>query len=216
MPAPKLKDAFSLFWTACRIWWADWSNLVLICLLGVLMSLTVILAPIAYFGILQVVTDLSHSLRTGLGGFFQALRSHWKAALGWGFVSLAALGPLAYSFVYFSTHPNSSSLSMLLLTGFFFWIFFTLSSLSASCYFLQEPQNLSLAIKNAWALIRLHPAFILTGSLISLVITLLSVRYYLPILLGVQALLALFSIISVQRTLGKTPEVPSNVNIYMR
>jgi len=78
--------------------------------------------------------------------------------------------------------------------------------LTAACFFLQEPQTLSLALKNAWASLLLHPAYLVACGLIAFTLSLVSVRYYLPLFLGVEALLALFSILQIQRTLGMEPD----------
>ena len=206
MPSPKLKDAFRSFWKACQLWWQDWSNLVTVALLSILLTLTVFLAPIAYFGLLQVTTDLSHGFRTGLAGFWVAFKKQWKQALVWGLVSLGIVGPLGFGFWYFAINPASFSLVGLLLCAIGILMAFTLSQLTAACFFLQEPQTLNLALKNAWVLTLLYPVYLFSCGLIALALCLVSVRYYLPIFLGVEALIALFSVLQVQRTLGKEPE----------
>jgi hypothetical protein len=206
MPSPKLKHSICSFWKACQLWWQDWSNMVTVSLLAILLTMTVVLAPIAYFGLLQVTTDLSHGLRTGLAGFWAAFKQHWKPALVWGLGSLGLLGPLGLGFWYFAINPATFSLAGLILCGLGFLVFFTLSQLTAACFFLQEPQTLSLALKNAWASLLLHPGYLFGCGLLAFVLTLVSLRFYLPIFLGVEALLALFSILQIQRTLGKEPE----------
>jgi hypothetical protein len=205
MPAPKFRDAFHSFWKTCQLWWQDWSNQVTVALLSILLTLTIVLAPIAYFGLLQVATDLSHGLHTGMAGFWAAVKKHWKQALPWGLASLGSIGPLGFGFWYFAINPATFSLFGLILCAFGILVLYTLSQLSAACYFLQEPQTLSLAVRNAWALLLLHPAFLLASAVLSLGLSLISVRFYLPLFLGVEALLALFSILQVQRTLGKEP-----------
>jgi hypothetical protein len=210
MPSLKLKHSILSFWKACQLWWQDWSNMVTVSLLAILLTLTVVLAPIAYFGLLQVTTDLSHGLRTGLAGFWAAFKQHWQQALMWGLVSLGVLGPLGFGFWYFTLNPATFSLAGLILCALGILVSYTLSQLTAACFFLQEPQTLSLALKNAWASLLLQPAYLFGCGLIALTLTLVSVRYYLPIFLGVEALLALFSILQIQRTVGKEPDSLSN------
>ena len=205
MPAPKFRDAFHSFWKTCQLWWQDWSNQVTVALLSILLTLTIVLAPIAYFGLLQVATDLSHGLRTGMAGFWAAVKKHWKQALLWGLATVGSIGPLGFGFWYFAINPATFSLFGLILCAFGILVLYALSQLSAACYFLQEPQTLSLAVRNAWALLLLHPAFLLASAVLSLGLSLISVRFYLPLFLGVEAFLALFSILQVQRTLGKEP-----------
>ena len=180
--------------------------MVTVALLSILLTLTVFLAPIAYFGLLQLTADLSHGFRTGIAGFWGAFKKHWRQALVWGLVSLGIIGLLSFGFWYFASKPATFSLVGLLLCGLGIFFSFTLSQLTAACYFLQEPQTLRLALKNAWALLLLHPSYVLASGVIALTIFLVSIRYYLPIFLGVEALLALFSIMQVQRTLGKEPD----------
>lgn len=207
MPSPEFKHSIQTFWKACQLWWQDWSNMVTVSLLAILLSLTVLLAPIAYFGLLQVSTDLSHGFRTGIMGFWAAFKQHWKAALVWGLVSLGLLGPLGFGFWYFAIKPATYSLVGLLLCGSGFFLVFLLSQLTAACYLLQEPQTLNLALKNAWASLLLHPGYLFGCGLLAFTLTLISVRFYLPFFLGVEALLALFSILQIQRTLGKEAEL---------
>ncbi len=178
-------------------------------LLSILLTLTVLLAPIAYFGLLQMTTDLSHGFRTGIAGFWAAFRQYWRQALVWGLANLGIIGLLSIGFWYFAINQATFSLVGLVLCGLGILICFTLSQLTAACFFLQEPQTLGLALKNAWALLLLYPAYLLGSGVIALALSLVSVRYYLPIFLGVEALLALFSILQVQRTLGKEPELIS-------
>lgn len=180
--------------------------MVVCSLLAILASLSVFLAPVAYFGLLQTASDLSHGQRSGLGGFWGAFKAHWAKALIWGLASLGVIGPLGAAFWISATKPSPFGLAGLVLSAFGVWLAFTLSQLSAACFFLQEPQELSLSLKNAWVLLRLHPDFFLGCGLINLLLTLLSLRFYLPIFLGVEAFSALFSILQVQRTLGKEPE----------
>ncbi|HSN95505.1 MAG TPA: hypothetical protein VLR89_10660 [Anaerolineaceae bacterium] len=206
MPSPKVKHSIQTLWKACQLWWQDWSNLETVSLLAVLLSLTVFLAPIAYFGLLQVTTDLSHGQRSGLAGFWTAFKQHWNPALVWGLVSLGLLGPLGLGFWYFAINPATFSLAGLILCGAGILIIFTISQLTAACFFLQEPQTLSLALKNAWASLLLHPGYLIGCGLIAFVLSLLSVRYYLPLFVGIESLLALFSILQIQRTLGKEPD----------
>lgn len=205
MPSPKFKDVFISFVTTCQLWWQDWSNLVTVSLLAILLSLTILLAPVAYFGVLQTCADLAHGTRTGIAGFWSAFKRHWKNAVLWGLICLGSLGPLAIGFWQLAVRQSEFSLAGLLLCGALMITVFPLHHLAAACYFLQEPQTLQLAYKNALALLLLHPGYLFSGSLLSLLLTLLSLRYYLPVFLGVEALLALFSIILVQRTLGKVP-----------
>ena len=121
MPLPKLKHSIQTFWKACQLWWQDWSNMVTLSLLVILLTLTVMLAPIAYFGLLQVTTDLSHGLRTGLAGFWAAFKQYWKPALVWGLLSLGLLGPLGFGFWYFAIKPASLPVPVAIsaiMTGF--------------------------------------------------------------------------------------------------
>jgi hypothetical protein len=86
------KTAFPVIWDSIKIWWKDWANQVLVALSAVLLSLTVVLYPLALFGVYEQALDLSHGIRTGILGFWKGFTTYWRVSLPWGLLNLLVIG----------------------------------------------------------------------------------------------------------------------------
>jgi hypothetical protein len=196
-----LRDGFTTIGDAIRLWWADWSNQLVVSLAAILLSLTVVLYPVALFGVYFQAVDLTHDLRTGLGGFWSGFKRYWKPALQWGIVN--TLGVAVFSFsLWFYGNSNFFLAPVFVWASFLalaFWL--TWQLLSVACFFLQEPQTLRLAWKNGLALLLSHPIYLLPISIFMLALTFISLRYFIPLVAGSEALLALLSLRSIQNTI---------------
>ncbi len=84
-------QAFDVIVDALKLWWQDWVNQVVVSLAAILLSLTIVLAPAAQFGIYKECKDLTHKTRTGLIGFWQGFKSYFRQNLTWGLVNLVVL-----------------------------------------------------------------------------------------------------------------------------
>jgi hypothetical protein len=74
------RNSWDVFVKALTLWWGDWANQVLVSLSAVLLSLTVVLAVPAYVGVLEQARDLTHGVRTGIGGMWLGFRRSCGAA----------------------------------------------------------------------------------------------------------------------------------------
>lgn len=205
MKSLSIRDAIKPIGDAVRLWWADWANQLLVSLAALLLSLTVVLYPAALFGIYHQAVDLTHDLRTGLAGFWAGFRKHFKTSLLWGLINTFGLSIFGFS-VWFYANSRFVSAALLMwfcLIALVLWL--TWQFLSLSCFFLQEPQTLCLAWKNGFALMLTQPGFLLPIVIFMLVLTFLSVRYFIPLVAGSEALLCILGLRAVQTTI-KPPE----------
>ena len=196
-----LRDGVITIGDSIKLWWYDWSNQLVVSLAAILLSLTVVLYPVALFGVYYQALDLTHDLRTGLGGFWSGFKKFLKPALLWGVVNtfgvaLFSLSLWFYANSSFFTAPIFVWSSFLALSFWLSWQF-----LSVACFFLQEPQTLRLAWKNGLALLLSHPLYLLPISVFMLALTFVSLRYFIPLVVGGEALLALVSLMAVQKTI---------------
>lgn len=196
-----LHDGIKTIGDTIKLWWADWSNQLVVSLAAILLSLTVVLYPVALFGIYYQALDLTHDQRTGLGGFWIGFKKYLKPALLWGLVNTLGVAVFSFSFWFYanSRFIAAPMLVLVSLLAMAFWL--TWQFLSVACFFLQEPQTLRLAWKNGLALLLSHLLYLLPISIFILVLTFVSLRYFIPLIAGSEALLALLSLRAVQTTI---------------
>lgn len=203
-----LRDGMTTIWDAIKLWWADWSNQLVVSLAAILLSLTVVLYPVALFGVYYQAVDLTHDLRTGLDGFWSGIKKYWKPALLWGIVNTIGAAVFGFS-LWFYTNSRFAFAPMLVLVSLLalaFWL--TWQLISAACFFLQEPQTLRLAWKNGLALLLSHPLYLVPISIFMLALIFMSLRYFIPLIAGGEALLAILCLRAVQKSIQ--PDVPAN------
>ena len=213
--------AFRLIANACKLWWQDWANQVLVSLLALLLSLTIVLAPASLMGIFQEMQDLSNGIRTGLIGFWQGFKRHFWRSLSFGLVNLLVLVVLAVNIWFYANIEAvwSPLLVVLLILLAFFW--FMLQFFALGYLFEQDERSLRLAWHNSFLTILAAPFFTIVLSGFALIITVLSLGLILPLIIGTLPLVALLSLMGVRNRLetykirqpsfeGQNPEHNSN------
>jgi len=197
----RVKNAFPIILDAIKLWWRDWANQVLVALVAVLLSLTIVLYPMALFGVYEQAFDLSHGIRTGILGFWKGFKSYWRKSLPWGLLNLLVIGILGFN-VWFYRNINSmvGLVLMVLMSGLMlFWLMWQFYTVS--CFFLQEDKTLKIAWKNGLAVILLQPGYALVIAIVMLILVGLSVTTFIPLFLGSIPLIALLSLRAVQATI---------------
>ena len=194
-------QAFDVITDALKLWWKDWGNQIVVSLIAILASLTVILAPAALFGIFHECKDLTHNTRTGLLGFWEGFKAHFRQNLTWGVVNLLVWIVLATNtwFYYKSQFSFAPILTFLMIGLGAFWIIW--QSFTLACFYLQEEKTLKLAWKNGLAIMLAQPGYALIIGLTMLAILVLSFSVFIPLFLGSLPLLALLAFRAVQATL---------------
>jgi uncharacterized membrane protein YesL len=195
------KTAFPVIWDSIKIWWKDWANQVLVALSAVLLSLTVVLYPLALFGVYEQALDLSHGIRTGILGFWKGFRSYWRVSLPWGLLNLLVIGFLGFNTWFYLNvdHPIALVLMALMLGLASFWLIWQFYTVS--CFFLQEEKELKPAWKNGLAIILLQPGYAIVIALVMLILVGLSLTTFIPFFLGSVPLIAILGLRAVQETI---------------
>ena len=195
------KTAFPVIWDSIKIWWKDWANQVLVALSAVLLSLTVVLYPLALFGVYEQALDLSHGIRTGILGFWKGFKAYWRVSLPWGLLNLLVIGFLGFNTWFYLNvdHPIALVLMALMLGLASFWLIWQFYTVS--CFFLQEEKELKIAWKNGLAIILLQPGYAVVISLVMLILVGLSLTTFIPFFLGSVPLIAILGLRAVQETI---------------
>ena len=103
-----------------KLWWNDWANQVLVAFAAILLSLTVVLYPLAIFGVTEQALDLTHGIRTGLIGFWKGFKTYWRKSLPWGLLNLLVVAILGFNVWFYSSISNAFGLVlMVLMSGLF-------------------------------------------------------------------------------------------------
>ena len=196
-----IKSAFPVIWDSIKLWWKDWANQVLVAVAAILLSLTVVLYPMALFGVYEQALDLTHGIRTGIMGFWQGFKRYWRKSLPWGLLNLLVTALFGFNVWFYRSISNLIGLVlMLLMSGLLiFWLIWQFYSVS--CFFLQEEKTLKVAWKNGLAVILLQPGYALVIAIVMLILLGLSVTTFIPIFLGSIPLVAIMGLRAVQATI---------------
>ena len=197
----RAKNAFPIILDSIKLWWQDWANQVLVAFAAILLSLTVVLYPMAIFGVTEQALDLTHGIRTGIIGYWKGFKTYWRKSLPWGVLNLLVIALLGFNVWFYRNISSAIGLPLMVLMSalLVFWLIWQFYSVS--CFFLQEEKTLKLAWKNGFAVMVSHPLYVTLISIPVLVLLFLSARYFIPLFFGAESLLALLGLMSIQRTL---------------
>lgn len=196
-----VKAAFPVILDAIKIWWKDWANQVLVALVAILLSLTIVLYPLAIFGIYEQALDLTHGIRTGIIGFWKGFKGYWRKSLPWGLLNLLVIAILGFNIWFYRNvdHPIALILMVLMVLLVLTWVIWQFYSVS--CFFLQEEKSFKVAWKNGWAIIVLQPGYALVIAVVMLMLLGLSLITFIPLFLGSVPLIAILGLRAVQATI---------------
>ena len=196
-----LNFALKAIGKAFKLWWGDWADQVLVSLSAVLLSLTVVLAAPAMFGVFEQARDLTHGVRTGIAGLWQGFRRELKRSLWWGLLNLAAAVVFGFTLWFYSNSKFAFAPVLVILISALAMLYFIWQYFSLACYTLQDEKKIKLAWKNSWALLLTRPWLILVTGFFGATLAFASMRFFIPLALGSPALFALVGLTAVQKTL---------------
>jgi len=193
-----IRRGLQIIGRAFSLWWQDWSNQELVSLAFILLSLTVLGFAPALFGVFHQALDLTHGIRTSIAGWWEGVKMYLKDSLLWGLLNLTALAIFAFTLWFYANSsfgfaPYLVILISVLALGWFVWQF-----ISLACYFLQAERSLKLAWKNGFAVLLSKPLLVLLPGLLAVSLVLLSVRFFIPLMIGSPALISLIALLCVQ------------------
>lgn len=196
-----VKAALPVILDGIKIWWKDWANQVLVALVAILLSLTIMLYPLAIFGIYEQALDLTHGIRTGIIGFWKGFKGYWRKSLPWGLLNLLVITILGFNIWFYRNvdHPIALILMVLMVLLVLTWVIWQFYSVS--CFFLQEEKSFKVAWKNGWAIIVLQPGYALVIAVVMLMLLGLSLITFIPLFLGSVPLIAILGLRAVQATI---------------
>jgi len=193
-----IRRGLQIIGKAFSLWWQDWSNQELVSLAFILLSLTVLGFAPALFGVFHQALDLTHGIRTSIAGWWEGVKMYLKDSLLWGLLNLTALAIFAFTLWFYANSsfgfaPYLVILISVLAIGWFVWQF-----ISIACYFLQAERSLKLAWKNGFAVLLSKPLLVLLPGLLAGSLVVLSVRFFIPLMIGSPALISLIALLCVQ------------------
>ncbi len=193
-----IRRGLQIIGKAFSLWWQDWSNQELVSLAFILLSLTVLGFAPALFGVFHQALDLTQGIRTSIAGWWEGVKMYLKDSLLWGLLNLTALAIFAFTLWFYANSsfgfaPYLVILISVLALSWFVWQFITLA-----CYFLQAERSLKLAWKNGFAVLLSKPLLVLLPGLLAVSLVVLSVRFFIPLMIGSPALISLIALLCVQ------------------
>ena len=124
----RAKNAFPIILDSIKLWWQDWANQVLVAFAAILLSLTVVLYPLAIFGVTEQALDLTHGIRTGLIGFWKGFKTYWRKSLPWGVLNLLVIALLGFNVWFYRSIRSAIGLPLMVLMSalLVFWLIWQL------------------------------------------------------------------------------------------
>jgi hypothetical protein len=187
---------------AFSLWWQDWSNQELVSLAFILLSLTVLGFAPALFGVFHQALDLTHGIRTSIAGWWEGVKMYLKDSLLWGLLNLTALAIFAFTLWFYANSSFGFAPYLVILISVLALSWFVWQFISLACYFLQAERSLRLAWKNGFAVLLSKPLLVLLPGLLAVSLVLLSVHFFIPLMIGSPALISLIALLCVQSYTG--------------
>ncbi len=207
-----LKNGFLVIGAAFKTWWDDWANQVLVSLAAMLLSLTIVFYPAAIFGIFQESLDLTHGIRTGIAGWWQGVKQNLGKSLVWGLINTLVTVGMAFSIWFYVQSELAIAIYLVAFLGllwlfWFFWQFYALA-----CFFLQEDRQLKLAWQNGLAILATNLALCLFPGILSAALLVVSLRFFIPLAVGIPTLVAIIALMTVQKSLKTEKQTGEGTN----
>ena len=193
-----IRRGLQIIGKAFSLWWQDWSNQELVSLAFILLSLTVLGFAPALFGVFHQALELTHSIRTGIAGWWEGVKMYLKDSLLWGLLNLTALAIFAFTLWFYANSSFGLAPYLVILISVLALSWFVWQFISLACYFLQAERSLRLAWKNGFAVLLSKPLLVLLPGLLAVSLVLLSVRFFIPLMIGSPALISLIALLCVQ------------------
>ena len=194
----EIRRGLQIIGRAFSLWWQDWSNQELVSLAFILLSLTVLGFAPALFGVFHQALDLTHGIRTSIAGWWEGVKMYLKDSLLWGLLNLTALAIFAFTLWFYANSSFGFAPYLVILISFLALGWFVWQFISLACYFLQAERSLKLAWKNGFAVLLSKPLLVLLPGLLAVSLVLLSVRFFIPLMIGSPALISLIALLCVQ------------------
>lgn len=193
-----IRRGLQIIGKAFSLWWQDWSNQELVSLAFILLSLTVLGFAPALFGVFHQALDLTHGIRTSIAGWWEGVKMYLKDSLLWGLLNLTALAIFAFTLWFYANSSFGFAPYLVILISVLALSWFVWQFISLACYFLQAERSLRLAWKNGFAVLLSKPLLVLLPGLLAVSLVLLSVRFFIPLMIGSPALISLIALLCVQ------------------
>ena len=194
----EIRRGLQIIGRAFSLWWQDWSNQELVSLAFILLSLTVLGFAPALFGVFHQALDLTHGIRTSIAGWWEGVKMYLKDSLLWGLLNLTALAIFAFTLWFYANSSFGFAPYLVILISVLALSWFVWQFISLACYFLQAERSLRLAWKNGFAVLLSKPLLVLLPGLLAVSLVLLSVRFFIPLMIGSPALISLIALLCVQ------------------
>jgi len=193
-----IRRGLQIIGKAFSLWWQDWSNQELVSLAFILLSLTVLGFAPALFGVFHQALDLTHGIRTSIAGWWEGVKMYLKDSLLWGLLNLTALAIFAFTLWFYANSSFGFAPYLVILISVLALSWFVWQFISLACYFLQAERSLKLAWKNGFAVLLSKPLLVLLPGLLAGSLVVLSVRFFIPLMIGSPALISLIALLCVQ------------------
>ncbi len=193
-----LKTPLKICWRSLVTWWDDWVNLAVISLVGLVCTITIVLAPPAIFAMFAASNELVRGASPNVRGFLENVKRYFLPAWGWALV-LIFIGSVLYANLLFYATLQQSWTFWLQFFLLFVWLTWMASQLYALPYYIiQEKQSILLAWRNGIFTLLASPFYTLVITLVALIWLAVCIGLILPLLLGGAFFIAILGCTSIQ------------------
>ena len=193
----EIKAAWSVYCKAFQRWWDLAVEMMLLNIVVVLASVTVVLAPLALFGMFYCTSVMVYGEDYGIGRTFSlafaGAKKYWRAAWIWFLVNGLILLIMSVNIMYYG---KIDAFWAIFLRSFFvvIIIIWTMIQIYSVAYFFeQHEKSVRIALKNGFLTLFAAPIFslIVCGGMILLAV--LFAGLFVPVFLGGMPLLSFIS-----------------------
>ena len=174
-----------------RTWWDDLTGLAMINLAWILCLITIVLGPPAIFGIAYLSYELVGGQSLGFSGFIEGIRKYFWKSWAWALVNILVF-VIIYSNIVFYTQSDwvwVKGIPLVMVVLGVVWIILQFYALPFMMY--QEDKSLKMAWRNAYVILVLNPGYTAVVFGFTLIITVVSVIFMLPLFLGIIPLIGI-------------------------
>lgn len=183
-------------------WWDNWFAIATLGLVWLLVSLTIVLAPPATFGLAHALRSIPQGEAPSLTDWWKGSRQYFAQAWLLAIINLV-LAVLFWTNIWFYSQfstPLANSLRWVFLPLSLIWL---IIQLYAVPFLLeQERKHLGIALRNGFYLMLAAPLFTLIVGGVGLGLLLFTLVLVAPLLLGLPALILLLSTYAVRERIA--------------
>lgn len=201
-PSGRLPASVRVILDSLIFWWDEWINLWIIGLVWAICWLSIVLGPPATFGMAYVAFRLSRGESLGVRGLYEGARQYFVKSWLWMLIYAIVLLVLLLNVLFYGGVDTIWAEWLQYIMVFFMVLWIVVHFYALGFLMEHEDESLRLALRNGLFTIIAAPGYSLILTMVILILVWLTMKYYVPILIGGPAFIAVLRAIAVRNRLA--------------